>query len=296
MWGGRADVPFEADASSRILPFIIALMVFLATLAIAATAALNGSITRWNQGLQGKLTVQIEAPLSASEGVEASARVDAALDILLSTPGIEGAAELSRAEIEGLLDPWLGKGNLSPGLPVPTLIDVTLAPGAAPDLADLSRRLAAAVPGAELDDHKLWLGKLVRLARSVQVIAALVVVLISLSAVAVIVFATRADLAAHHDIVEVLHLIGAHDFYIARQFQGQALALGLRGGVLGLVLALATFFAIAELAGELEAPLLPRLELDLTGWIAVGALPLVSALIATLTARVTVVRTLRRIL
>ena len=201
MWGGRADVPFEPDASSRILPFIIALMVFLAALSIAATATLNDSITRWTQGLPGKLTVQLEAVLSASEGGEASARVDAALDILLSTAGVEGAAEISRAEIEELLDPWLGKGNLSPGLPVPKLIDVTLAPGAAPDLTDLSRRLAAAVPGAELDDHKLWLGKLVRLARSIQVIAALVVVLISLSAVAVIVFATRADLAAHHDIV-----------------------------------------------------------------------------------------------
>jgi len=39
-----------------------------------------------------------------------------------------------------------------------------------------------------------------------------------------IVFATRTGLAIHHGTVEVLHLIGAHDTFIATQFQWHALA------------------------------------------------------------------------
>ena len=64
--------------------------------------------------------------------------------------------------------------------------------------------------------------------------------LIGGAAVLTVIFTTRAGLAVHHAVVEVLHLIGARDGYIARQFQRQALRLALRGGIVGLVLTLAT--------------------------------------------------------
>ena len=120
--------------------------------------------------------------------------------------------------------------------------------------------------------------------------------MIGLAAVAVVVFATRADLATHHDTIEILHQIGARDSYIARQFQGRALGLGLRGGLFGLAVALLTFFVVAQLAGELDATLLPQPDLTPGEWAAVAALPLAAAAIATLTARITVMRALRRLL
>ena len=291
MLGGRSELPFDGDAAGRFLPAIIAFIVFLAALALSGAIVLDGATARWSESLQSALTVQI----AAGERAETEAAIDTALDILLSTEGVASAESLPEAEIVALLEPWLGVGNVSADLPLPRLIDVGLRPGARPDIAALAERIEAAVPGARLDDHQVWVAGLVRLGRSVQAVAAAVVALVGLAAIAVVVFTTRAGLAVHRDIIEIMHIIGAHDSYIARQFQRHALALGFRGGAIGLALAAATLAGGAALAGEMAAPLLPRLDFPWAGWAALAALPLAVAAIATVTARITVMRALARL-
>ena len=291
MFGVRSDLPFDGDAAGLFLPAIVAFMVFLAALALSGAIVLEAATARWSESLRSALTVQI----AAGQRAETEAAIDTALDILLSTEGIESAETLPEADIVALLEPWLGTGNVSPDLPLPRLIDVGLRAGSSPDIAALAARIEAAVPGARLDDHQIWVSGLVRLGRSVQAVAAAIVVLIGVAAVAVVVFTTRAGLAVHQDIIEIMHIIGARDSYIARQFQRHALALGLRGGVIGLGLAAATLALGAALAGEVAAPLLPRLDFPWAGWAALAALPVVVAAIATLTARITVMRALARL-
>ena len=291
MLGVRSDLPFDGDATGRFLPAIIAFMVFLAALALASAIVLDGATARWSESLRGALTVQIVPGKPA----ETEAAIDTVLDILLTTEGVASAETLPVAEIVALLEPWLGTGNVSSDLPLPRLIDVVLRPGAPPDVAALAARIEAAVPGARLDDHQVWVSGLVRLGRSVQAMAAAVVALIGLAAVAVVVFTTRAGLAVHRDIIEIMHIIGARDSYIARQFQRHALLLGLRGGAIGLALAAATLIGGAALAGEVAAPLLPRLVFPWPGWAGLAALPFATAAIATVTARVTVMRALARL-
>ncbi len=292
MLARRSELPLEMDASRRTLPWLIAVMVYLAALALAGALALDAAVGRWGQGLSGTLTVQI-AP---EEGADVEARVAAASELLRAWEGVARVTPLSRQELAALLEPWLGPGNLSPELPVPRLIDIRLEPGAELDLEALSRRLAEAVPGAHLDDHEVWLERVIRLTRSVQLVAAAIVVLIAGAAIAIVVFTTRAGLAVHHDVIEVLHLIGARDAYIANQFQTHALILGLRGGFIGLGLAALTLVVLGRIAGTLEGAFLPGLVLGATGWAALAAMPLVAGLIATLTARTTVLRALARML
>ena len=293
MWLRRSEVPFWREKSERFIPLIIALMVFLAALALATTMALDGAARQWQQGAAGTLTVQIPAPAAAVSKAEESARIASALSVLEAMPSVERARVLPRHEIATLLERWLGEGNVSDRLPLPTVVDVKIQPGAELDIADVRRRLAAVVSGTSIDHHEQWLNQLVRLAQTVQFIGIAVVFLIGLAAIVIIIFATRASLAVHRDIIEVLHVIGARDAYIARQFQGHALWLGLRGGAYGLVLALATFFLLAQLAIGLEDPFWTHLALGETAWIALGSLPLATALITTLTARITVLQALR---
>ncbi len=292
MLARRSELPLEADPSHRYLPWVIAVMVYLAALALAGALALDAAMSRWGQGLRGVITVQIPAP----EGGQGAAGRAAALEVLGATPGVVQATALTRDQLAALLEPWLGPGNLSPELPIPDLIDVRLAPDAELDLEALARRLEAAAPGAQLDDHKLWLDKVIRLSRWIQLLAAAVVLLIAAAGMAIVVFTTRAGLAVHHDVIEVLHLIGAWDSYIARQFQTHALMLGLRGGFMGLALAALTLFVLSRAAATLEGAFLPALSLGAGGWAALAAMPLIAGLIATLTARATVMRALQRML
>lgn len=204
------------------------------------------------------------------------------------------AAEVvSDARVARMLEPWLGPGGAG-DLPLPTLVDVRLAPNATIDLGALARQLGDSVPGATLDDHRRWLNHLILLGRSVELIAVVILVLIAAAAAATTVFGTRTALAVHRHVIEVMHLIGAPDAYIARQFQAHALGIGLRGGLTGLLFAVATLLAVEGLAQSSGADFLPSVAVRTWQWGALALLPVATALIARVTARMTVLRALSR--
>jgi cell division transport system permease protein len=137
---------------------------------------------------------------------------------------------------------------------------------------------------------------LLEVVRSVQLLAGLVLALVGAAAVVTVVFVTRTGLAIHRNVIELLHLIGAYDTYIARQFQRHALRLGLAGGALGLLLALVTLGLLWQALGPMPGggALLPELRPDWRHAAGLAALPLAAGLVAMLTARWTVLRTLAR--
>ena len=296
MLAHRSDLPLDRDALSRFLPWLIAFMVYLACLALAGMLTLGAVAKRWDAGVSGTLTVQIIPSESPTAAPKEARRIEAALEILRTTPGIAGAEVIGEDRIMALLEPWLGSIGGSGDLPLPRLIDVELKAGAEVDTAALSKRLRQAVPGATVDDHGVWLDKLVRLLRAVEILASLVLLLIGSATVGTVVFTTRTGLAIHQEAIEVLHLIGAQDSYVAKQFATRALILGLRGGIIGLVLAVPTLMGIGALAARMEAGLLPDFTLTPAHWAAMVCLPLAVALIAMLTARLTVMKTLAEML
>jgi cell division transport system permease protein len=289
MFVRRSDLALDRDPLGRFLPWLIAFMVYLAVLALAGVLVINGSAGRWERGLDGTLTVQIEAADSAEA---AAARQRSALDVLRATPEVAHAEPIPESRIVALLQPWLGGVDAALDLPLPQLIDVRLKPGGDFDAGELATRLAAAVPGAALDDHRVWLDRLLRLIHTIEVLAGLILTLIGLVIAGTVVYATRSGLAVHLDAIEVLHLIGAQDSYVARQFADRALALGLKGGAIGLLPGVATLVGIDRLAARLQGGPVPDLALAPAHWVILAVLPIAVAVIAMLTARVTVMRNL----
>lgn len=290
----RGDLPLERDASGRFLPWLVAVMVFLAALALLCAMIMNRAVEHWDKGLAGRVTIQVPRAGSAPAEPGSGPAVDRVIDLLLATSGVVSAQVLEPDEVVRLLEPWLGPEAGTADLPLPVLIAVTVDPAAAPDLERLGREVAEAAPGAVLDDHQVWLGKLRDLARSLQLVAGLVVLLVGAGAVAIVVFATRMGLSIHGQVIELLHLIGAQDSYVARQFQAHAWTLALRGGVLGLALAAVPVVLIGRMLERTEAVLLPEFSLRGLEWAVLAVLPIVVALVAMLTARLTVLRTLGR--
>ena len=291
------DIPLNRDGSVRFLPWIIALMVYLAGLALAGTLVLNGTLARWDRSLAGTLTVQLP-PIPAQSG-KGDGGLAVVLGLLRGTPGVVSAEPLSRDAIAKLIEPWLGNALAPEELALPRLIDLRIDAARPPDLAALRTRLAGAAPGIVLDDHRLWLDRLATLLLSIEITTLAILALIGAAAVLTVVFTTRAGLAVHHGVIEVLHLIGAQDGYIAGQFEQQALRLGLRGGLIGLALAILTLYGITREAtatavlGE-RVQLLPALDLAPWHWLVLALLPVAAALIAMMTARITVLRALAR--
>jgi cell division transport system permease protein len=284
-------LPREEGAIS--LDLVIALMAFLAALALGGVLIAQRTAQSWQAGLSGRLTIQI-----LPEGDSPPAKeVDAALALVRAMPGVLGADALSDADNLALVEPWLGRDAVIASLPFPRLIDVRLAPGAIPDLSALQQRLKGAAPHAVLDDHGRWIGRLKNTANSVVLSAFAILVLIAMGTAATVAFATRAGLAAHHDIVQLLHLMGAQDRFIARAFEWHYFVAAGVAGACGAAIAMVIFVAAGSLDqfGVSTVSFLPPLGLAWRELPWLAAIPAAAALIAWVTARVSAIAALHEL-
>ena len=271
---------------SRLLPLVIAVNVYLASLAILGGLALIGATGQWATEIEQLVTVQVPP----ESGVSGDAVVKSVLGVLRDHPSVAQARALEPSEMEALLAPWLGQSAAIKELPLPQLVDVELRPDG--DLDSLRKRLDAEFPGVEIDDHRQWREQMQSIATSARLICWSLVAMISLAAIAVIIFATRASLENQNELVALMHLIGAHNSFVAGEFQKHFLGIGVIGVLIGLVPVVLTIGAVLYLTGDDPAPWMGRMTLGPVDYILAALPPLTAALITMLTARLTVLRAL----
>lgn len=286
----RNEILPRDTATSGSLPWVIGVMVYLVFMALSFGLSLNNSVSNWREDLSNTITVEV----SRSDQIEVSAeeRVAAVLGLLETTAGVMEAKAIGSDEIAALLAPWFGERELVDELEVPELIDVTLNETGLELIDDIVRVIQDEAEGITVDTHNDWLDDLIKFARSIQFIAALVIGMLILCTVSLVVLATRGSLAAHHDVVELLHLIGARDNFIARTFQNHYMGLGMRGGIIGVLLGALTIAGLMFYLPELEGSLLPSIRLSMIQILFLSGLPVLASALTTLTARATVLKTL----
>jgi cell division transport system permease protein len=297
----RFETPIvpRATIAARALIAIIAIMTFLASLTTGAVMLVRAAASEWQADVAREFTIQIR-PVA---GHDTDMEVVKAAVIARASAGIAEVRPYSKEETTRLLEPWLGSGLQIDDLPVPRLIVVRIAPGAAPDLAQLRQTLAEQIPGVSLDDHRSFVDRMRALTRAVVVLGIGVLSLVLAATVLSLAFATRAAIASNRTVVEVLHLIGAKDSFIARHFQQHFLRLGLQGGLIGSGSAIA-LFALAELAsgwfdrgpsGEQVSALFGTSSIGVLGYLTMLAQAGVIACVTAATSRYMVRRTIETI-
>jgi cell division transport system permease protein len=277
----------EKEARDRALIFVVAVLCFLACLTAMGVLAANRAAAGWTGEINGEATV-IVRPKGGETPDAAAAR---AAEALAGTAGVTEARALEPAKAYDLIRPWLGDVSDLEDLPVPRLVAVTLDPRHPANAKQLNAALRSQNVDATVDDHSIWIKDIQRAGNLVRGLGALVFLLIAAAAAAVVTFATRAGLAARADVVEVLHLAGAEDSFIARLFLIRfARIAGLAGLIgAGAAAALATGLRIAG-GGEGLTPALPLAWSDLA---AVLPCPLLAALVAAVAAQVTAMALIR---
>jgi cell division transport system permease protein len=292
-WQHRFDVPFNQDMAHRFIPWVIGLMIFLATLALVLAATVGAIVKKWDQSYTAGFTVELanmdtSNPQYLAMDIE---RQRKAVKILHNTVGVSNADVISKTAIKAFLDPHselLHEGTS------PTLIDVEVRDGYKINLKTLSDQLNQAVPGTIIRDRGEWREKALQVANSVIWISIIMASFIGLSAILTIAFMTYTGLEAHHSIIEVLHLIGARNYYIARQFQEHALQLAIKGGLFGILLSTVVLFMMYSLLVRLQIPYvsdgIPTIEIC----IIVMLTPLIGLILTAFSARLTVVSTLAK--
>ncbi len=287
------------SVAGRALVVVIAIMTFLACLTAGAALLVADASQAWRSDVLREATIQVKP----RTGVDVDSIVAKAVAIASKSPGVEAARALSLAESEKLLEPWLGAGLDLSQLPIPRVILVRLRGQRPEDLPKLRSALASAVPEADLDDHRAWATRLGAMADAVVTLAAALFVLMIVAMGTAIGFATRGAMAGNREIVEVLHLVGATDAFIAREFQTHFRRLGFRGAAIGGLAAIA-FFATASLLsfwwagspGDAEmAAMFGSFALRYSGYLALVAVCAIVTLLTGFLSREIVMRHLQRL-
>ena len=278
------------------LDLVIAVMAFLASLALGASLVADVTAKSWRAGLAESITVQILPPSGTKPESLLEEETNAVLSILQNTKGIFHVQALSEQESRSLVAPWLGSTAMIRELPLPRLVDAKLQPGAAIDMIGLQRRLQTGAPDSLLDDHARWLERLKRLANAVIWSAWGIMGLIALATAAAVTFATRASLAAHHEIVSLLHLMGARGGFIARAFEWHYFSSAVLAAFIGASLAGVLLVTTGQLeqSGFEPVPFLPPIALAPLQLIWLLFVPLAAGMIALATTRLSVLAVLNR--
>ena len=271
--GGRLQGP---------TPYVIAIMMFVMVVIGAAGLVLASSARLVAAGVDNRYSVEI------ADGAAKAARAQA---LLSAAPGVTAVRAVSEDEMRKILQRWLGPAGAASDLPLPAIIDIDLAPDA--PVAQIAASIERQVPGARFVAHKDSLGPVLGAVRALGWLALTLVVLIALATAAAVVLAARGTLDTHRSTIDVMHGIGATDDQIARLFQRKIALDALTGGTAGAVAAGVVLLLIAGGGSTWLA--------DLTGGPLLGArdvlllalLPLLGTILATIVARMAVLKALR---
>jgi cell division transport system permease protein len=294
-FGGERTGMLQQARLGGPMPWVIAIMIALTVMAAAAGLALSNLARNASAEIAGGITVQVIEAAPA----ERSRQAEVALSLLNNRDDIAEVRRVPDAELEGLIEPWLGEaaGTADDAIPIPALIDARLrGPVTERRIEALRAELIASVPSAKVDSQAGWLAPVFHAISSLQWLAIGLVVLLAATSAAAVWLAARSALGSNRDTIEIVHLLGGTDAQIARIFQRSIAVDALVGGIVGLLLGLVAILLLGRQFTALGSGMVAGGGLGLADWAAIGAIPLAGVLIAGLTARITVLAALRRML
>ncbi|MEE4348693.1 MAG: hypothetical protein V2J26_00550 [Pacificimonas sp.] len=268
------------------LPWIVALMVALATLGVAAGMALAMGVGSLGMGVSSGLTVQI-ADGNPDRKAERAARI---MTVLEASGAVTDPRQLSEERTNALLAPWLGTDDAADVLPVPVMIDANLVSGA--DVAAFRAAIADVDPEAIVDSHGEWFAPFSRLGWTMSGLALGAALLLLVAMAATVVLGVRAGLGRQREALGILHVLGAEDRIISGLFQYRLAVTTLVGAAGGFLMAMLVLAAISLLLADIGGGLLGAASLPVWGWLGLLIVPVLAVLLAMLTTRMTVERAL----
>ncbi len=277
------------------MPWVIAIVIALTVIAAASGLGLRNAAKRASADLNGGVTVQIVSASPAARNAQATA----ALAALQTMPGVASAQRVAQDQLDTLLEPWLGTrpGDTIDDLPIPALIDLRLTGTATPErIRALRDRLAGVAPAARVDAQAGWLTPVFRAIATLQWLAGGLIALLAIATVAAVVLAARTALVNQRETIEIVHMLGGTDAQIARVFQRAAAMEAAAGGIIGLIAGVVAIVVLSGQFSSLGSGMAAGAVLGWTDWLVIALIPIGGVVLAVVTARLTVLSALRRML
>lgn len=296
--GGRGAEILPQTRRSGPIPWVIAIMVGLMVIAAAGALALRNAGQAAAAELSGGITVQLLEPRPEVRADQTRR----AVAILRAIPGVSEVRQVPEAQLDSLIEPWLGRDAAAGSaegmeIPVPALIDARLSGRPDPArIGAIEARLRQDLPSARVDAQSTWLKPVFGAIESLQWLALALIALLALATGAAVLLAARTALGANRATIEIVHLLGGTDVQIARIFQRSTALDAAGGGLVGMAVASAVIVLLGRTFAALQAGIVTGGGLGWRDWALLVLIPLAAVGLATLTARWTVMRALKGML
>ena len=269
-------------------------MIYLALLAVLFSTVSTLSFDKWRSATRDLVTIHVPNPTEIIASDDDATRLDETLKILRAFPDIGSVVVLEKNDIERLINPLVEKDTLK-NILLPALIEIKLSRNDI--LPVLNTSLQNVSTEIFIESHaELFLPDAKTLSGAKKLFSVIVSLTLFVAMISVI-FAVHSGLAINRETIQVMHLIGAKNGFIARTFQKHVLkALGFSSAC-GAALAMGTFFILDRLLkvaffGDVEIDIFK--QINLWDWIIFVLVPVSYALLGIIVAGVSVLILLRK--
>jgi cell division transport system permease protein len=264
----RPDIPFSREDATRTLPWVVAVMVCLASLLLSAGISLHQTSAR--SGGMNLQVFQVYLPHGKT------ALMSEVMTDLRAREDVAQVVALTPQKMQELVAPWTSGELAMDDLPLPQVLEVKLQPTAprAESISAIATALKARDETIDIESYQDWVDQLSVFTGTLRSGVFMLVALLVGALMALVFVVVRTSLMLHFHAVRLLHHLGARDDYIIRQFVANGCLMVLKGSAMGMGLASLLAVAISMVSLQQASPLLP--ELALGGWhvFALIALPL----------------------
>lgn len=292
----HTEIPLKEDNANFFLEISTAASVFLFSIILAAFFMTSTMIATWNKNIIDGLTVQIMPANETLTADEELLRTNKVISFFDQIDGVEKVKKISDSQIKHLMSPWLGEGVDIDSLPIPKLLDVRLKNGKNFDYEQVSTSLKEVAPYASMDNHGIWLQKLIKSASALRILSVFVLTLVAVVLALSLFYAVQTSLKIHQNIIEILHIMGATDNYVAKQYASRGFWVGLSSGIIGTILSIIALLIMSHLSSGLETGLIGSAKLGIAHWGVLISLPFVTAFLSMLMSFLSVKHTLRKMM
>lgn len=294
----RKNESFVEDEDSSVFMYVLtSIYMYLFIVVLAIVMTINSMASNWEKDIMGSITVQVLPIEDESKHVDTKrtqAQIDNVLHFMENVSGVEEVRLLDTQTVERLLTPWLGNKVDISILPIPQLLDIKLKSDAEINYDEITRGLHKVTPNASIDNHRLWLNKLLKFASSLRNIALAILFMVAVICAFSIYYSARTSLGINSASIEILHIVGAYDDFIARQYARNYAKIGFFAGIIGLMVAVPCILLIGRYGLSTGSGLLNGASLSGYAWTLIMITPVFSFFYAMMTSYYTVRKTLEK--
>lgn len=261
----RATVFSLVHEQSVFMTAIMALLNFLAIMALGIAISIGTGVARWNAQWDLFATVQV-----TNQNNESSVR-----KILSDNKSkIETMREISTDEMKDLMRPWISGGGALQNY-LPKMWEVKFKTES--DLESVSNTIAKQ---ARILTHADALNAPMSAGWKMILIAGLILVM-TLGAIAICVsYIARNTAMLHKRELEILNQVGATDSFVAHQMQIIVTKICIVAGAAGFVVAAPVLLMVLSAAHSARIGLMAMLAINVAGWICLVILPILIMIFA----------------